>query len=131
MAEPLQERIARAAEQSVGRAVGFGALGIGCTVLGLSGFPILALRSGAALTALMAAILMLKAHAAPRHPHRRTEVWLILDRPAELRPELAQTLIGDALRAVLERYARLSALAAGGLWLASVVARLAGIPSGF
>lgn len=127
MAEPLQERIVRAAEQSVGRAVGFGALGIGCTVLGLSGFPVLALGSGAVLTALMAAILMLKAYAAPRRPHRRTEVWLMLDRPAGLRPEVAQALIGDALRSAFVRYARWSAMVAGGFWLASLVARVMGL----
>lgn len=131
MADELGQRIAQAAELSVGRAVGFGALGIGCTVLGLSGFPLLALRSGAVLTGLMAAILLLKGAAATRRPYRRTEVWLILDRPRDLPPERAQSLIGTALRLAFERYARWSAAVAAGFWALSLLARwLLGMPAG-
>lgn len=112
--------IARAAERSVGRAVGFGTLAIACTVLGLAGFPLLALRTGAALSLMMAAILWLKALAAPTRPYRRTEAWLLLE-PAEHPPaHLAQGLIGGSLRRVLERYARIATLAATGFWLTSL-----------
>jgi hypothetical protein len=112
--------IRRPAERSVGRAVAFGALAIGCIVLGLAGYPLLALRA-AALTLLMAAILALKALAAPTRPYRRTEVWLLLE-PAEQPPaHSAQRLVGGSLKRVLERYARITALAAAGLWLAGAI----------
>jgi hypothetical protein len=117
------DAIDRAAEQSVGRAVAFAALGIGCSMLGLAGYPVMALRCGAVLTALMATILLIKAMAAPRRPHRRTEVWLLLDRPPDLPPERAQQLIGEALRRVFERYARWSATTALGFWAASLLLR--------
>mgnify|MGYP005848291151 CR=1 FL=1 len=114
----------RAAELSVGRAVGFGALAVGCVVLGLAAFPVLALRSGAALTMMMAAILLLKARQAPARPFKRTEVWLILGRPEHLPPSLAQRLIGTALHDVLTRYGHWSAGIAVAFWLASLVWRL-------
>jgi hypothetical protein len=117
--------IARAAEQSVGRAVGFGALGIGCVVLGLAGYPVMALRAGAALTLMMAAILLLKALAAPTRPYRRTELWLLLEVPDQPPADRAQHLVGAALRRVLERYARIAAFTAAGFWLASLTWLLA------
>lgn len=124
MIDDAPGEVRRAAEVSVGRAVGFGALAIGCVVLGLAAFPVLALRSGAALTMLMAAILLLKAQQAPARPFKRTEVWLILGRPDGLSPSLAQRLIGTALRDVLQRYAGWSAAVAVLFWLASLAWRL-------
>jgi hypothetical protein len=124
LADDAPGEVRRAAEISVGRAVGFGALAIGCVVLGLASFPVLALRSGAALTMLMAAILLLHALRAPARPFRRTEVWLILGRPQRLSPALAQRLIGTTLRDVLQRYAGWSAGVAVLLWLASLAWRV-------
>ena len=113
--------VERAAEQSVARGVGFGALAIALVVAGLAGYPQLALRSGAALALLMWAILRLKALRAPRRPYKRTEVWLLLDPRPAWAAEVAQRLIGEALQRTLERYARYVLAAAVGLWLASVV----------
>ena len=113
--------VERAAEQSVARGVGFGALAIALVVAGLAGYPQLALRSGAALALLMWAILRLKALRAPRRPYKRTEVWLLLDPRPAWPAEVAQRLIGEALRRTLERYARFVLVAAIGLWLASLV----------
>jgi hypothetical protein len=124
LADDAPGEVRRAAEISVGRAVGFGALAIGCVVLGLAAYPVLALRSGAALTMLMAAILLLKALRAPARPFRRTEVWLILGRPERLSPSLAQRLIGRALQDVLERYAGRAAGIALLFWLASLAWRV-------
>jgi hypothetical protein len=112
--------ITRAAERSVGRAVGFGALAIGCVVVGLAGYPLTALRAGATLTLLMAAVLLLKALAAPTRPYRRTELWLLLEPPEQPPAELAQRLVGGTLRRVLERYARIAALTAFAFWLTSL-----------
>jgi hypothetical protein len=120
LADDLPGEVRRAAETSVGRAVGFGALAIGCVILGLGGYPVLALRVGAACTMLMAVILLLKALQAPSRPFRRTEVWLLLDRPHWIAPQLAQRLIGGALRETFRRYAGWSAGVAIGLWLASL-----------
>ena len=92
--------------ESVARGVGFGALAIGLVVAGLAGYPLLALRTGAALTLLMWAILRLKALRAPRHPYKRTEVWLLLDPRPDWPAEMAQRLIGGALQRTLERFAR-------------------------
>jgi hypothetical protein len=114
------ERIQFAAELSIGRAVAFGALAIGTTVLGLIFEPALALKAGGTLTLLMAAILQLKGERAPLRPYRSTEVWLILDRQLGLPDEQAQRIVGAALNGVYERYARISAVVALGLWLLSV-----------
>ena len=113
--------VERAVEQSVARGVGFGALAIALVVAGLAGYPQLALRSGAVLALLMWAILRLKALRAPRRPYKRTEVWLLLDPRPAWPAEVAQRLIGEALRRTLERYARFVLVAAIGLWLASLV----------
>jgi hypothetical protein len=113
--------VERAAEQSVARGVGFGALAIALVVAGLGGYPQLALRSGAVLALLMWAILRLKALRAPRRPYKRTEVWLLLDPRPAWPEEVAQRLIGEALRRTLDRYARFVLVAAIGLWLASLM----------
>jgi hypothetical protein len=113
--------VERAAEQSVARGVGFGALAVALVVAGLAGYPQLALRSGAALALLMWAVLRLKALRARRHPYKRTEVWLLLEPRPNWPAEVAQRLIGEALQRTLERYARLVLVAAIGLWAASVV----------
>ena len=69
------DRIQVAAEISIGRAVGFGALAIGTGMVGLVFDPVLAFKTGGALTLLMAAILQLKAERARSQPYRSTEVW--------------------------------------------------------
>ncbi len=121
MREDLPAHIRVAAETSVGRAAGFAALAIGCVVLALSSYSLLALRTGAVLSLLAAAIFYQRALAAPERPYRRTEIWLILDRPRNLPEELAQRLIGETLRSTLERYARWYAVAAAGFWLVSLI----------
>lgn len=117
--------IRRAAERSVGRGVAFSALGIACTMLGLAAYPPLALGTGAVLTLLVAAVLRLKALAAPTRPYRRTELWLLLG-PGEQPPAiLAQRLVGATLSRVLDRYAGRAAATAVAFWLASLLLRLA------
>ncbi len=117
-------RIEQAAEISVGRAVGFGALAIVTVVLGLIFAPVMALKTGGALTLLMAAVLQLKAERAPVQPYRSTEVWLILDQRLGMPDEHAQRIVGHTLRAVYLRYALASAAVAGGLWLLGLAFQL-------
>jgi hypothetical protein len=111
------DRIQVAAEISIGRAVGFGALAVGTVVLGLVFEPALALKTGSALTLLMAVILLLKAEQARSRPYRRTEVWLILDKQLGLPEDRAQRMVGQVLHDTYHRYARYCLAAAVGLWL--------------
>lgn len=118
------DRIESAAEISIGRAVGFGALAIATTVLGLIFEPALALKTGGAATLLMAAILQLKAQQAPSKPYRSTELWLILDRRLGLPDDQAQRIVGTVLSATYRRYAGFSVVAAVGMWLLGLAFQL-------
>jgi hypothetical protein len=111
------DRIQVAAEISIGRAVGFGALAIGTVVLGLIFNPVLALKTGGALTLLMASIIQLKAERARIQPYRSTEVWLLLDKQLGLPEDHAQRIVSAVLRSVYDRYAQASLAVAAGLWL--------------
>lgn len=111
------DRIQFAAETSIGRAVGFGALAIATVVFGLVFDPVLAFKTGGALTLLMAAILQLKAELARSQPYRSTEVWLLLDRQLDLPDAHAQRIVSTVLRSVYQRYARASFAVAVGSWM--------------
>jgi hypothetical protein len=117
--------IENAAELSVGRGVGFAGLGIAVAVAGLSFDVLMALRTAASLTLLVAAILALKASRAESTSYRRTEVWLLLDPRPALSPDQAQRLVGSALRATLERYAGRTFIVAVVMWAVSVIINLA------
>ena len=120
------DRIQVAAEISIGRAVGFGALAIGTVVLGLIFDPVLALKTGGALTLLMAAIILIKAERARFQPYRSTEVWLLLDKRLGLPDEHAQRIVSSVLRSTYHRYAQVSIAVAVGLWLLGFVLQLIG-----
>ncbi|MFZ1431395.1 MAG: hypothetical protein WAS21_32125 [Geminicoccaceae bacterium] len=119
--------VEQAAIESVARGVGYGALAICLVVVGLAGYPLLALKSGAALTLLMWAILRLKALRAPRQPYRRTEVWLLLEPRPDWSSEVAQRLIGGALQRTLERFARPVLAVALTLWCLSLASSFLGL----
>jgi hypothetical protein len=119
-------QIDTAAEISVGRAVGFGALAIATVVLGLIFEPVIAFKTGAALTLLMAAVLRLKAERALSKPYRSTEVWLILDKRLGLPDDHAQRIVSAALRSVYDRYAGASTAVAVGLWLLGLALQMIG-----
>jgi hypothetical protein len=118
------DRIQAAAELSIGRAVAFGALAVGTVVLGLIGWPALALKTGSALTLLMAVILLLKSEQARSRPYRRTEVWLILDRRLGLPEDRAQIMVSQVLYDTYHRYARCCLAVAVGLWLLGLAFQL-------
>ena len=115
----------RAAEISVGRAVGFAALAITVTMAGLAFDPPLAFATGALLALLLAAVLELKARLAPNFPYRRTEAWLMLHPAPSWTPETAQRIVGRVMAVTFRRYARLALVAAFGLWAIGLLARLA------
>ena len=111
------DRIRAAAELSVGRAVGFGALAVGTVVLGLIFEPVLALKTGGPLTLLMTVILLLKSAQARSQPYQLTEVWLILDKRLGLPEDRAQRMVSQVLHDTYDRYARCCLPVAVGLWL--------------
>lgn len=118
------DRIQVAAEISIGRAVGFGALAIATVVLGLIFDPALALKTGGALTLLMAAVIQLKAERARFQPYRSTEVWLILEKRLGLPDDHAQRIVSTVLRSTYHRYAKASFAVAVGLWLLGLTFQL-------
>jgi multisubunit Na+/H+ antiporter MnhB subunit len=106
--EPLE----RAANLSVARACGFGALAILCFMVGFSYQPMLSARIGGSMALLTCAILLIKAWLAPTTPYKSTETWLMLGQEDRPPAETAQQLIGETLRRVFLDYARFSALVA-------------------
>lgn len=115
------DRIRRYAWESVGRACGFGALAVFTTMVGTAALPVLAAKVGAVGSALMGAILLLKAANAPAKPYRKTELWILLDRDHGLPEAHAQRILMGTLRDCYLASARVSATAAVGLWLAGLV----------
>lgn len=111
------DRIRRHAWESVARACGFGALAIFTAAVGAAALPALAAKIGAAGAALMGAILLLKAANALSTPYRKTELWVLLDRDHGLPEAHAQRILMGALKDCYLASARISAVAAAGLWL--------------
>jgi hypothetical protein len=109
------EPIERMAEQSVGRAYGFGLLAIGCFVLAFSFLPHLAAKFGGTAALLMSVIFLVKGLLAPRLSYRRTETWILLEKDERPQPEIAQAIIGNVLRATFFHFAQLSALLSAGM----------------
>ena len=120
------EAIENAAYVSVGRACGFAGLAVFCLVWGLSFEPVLAASSGGALCLFVALILVFYAWRAPQRSYKRTELWLILEKQKRPPAEVAQQVIGEALRETYIRFARQAAIIAFVLLLVSLVLRLDG-----
>ncbi len=114
------DEIEKLADLSIKRGCAFGTLAISTLMTGLSGMPLIALKSGAISFTMMAAILALRAHLARRGNCRRTEVWAMLG--PDRRPPLpqAQRLIGDILYRTYWRYTELAAGVALLIWLIAI-----------
>lgn len=121
------DRIRELAQFSIGRACLFGLLAIVTFMLGLIGWPDLAMRSGAILFLMTAAILMLKAAQAPARNYRRTEVWILLGKRHDLPEARAQAIFGEVLRSTYIRFARITVAASGVLWICDLAVRLTGL----
>jgi hypothetical protein len=93
------------AETCVARGCGFAALAIVTFMVGLSWDLGLACQVGGLLTLLVCAVLIAKAWRALFRPVRKTELWQMLDRGDRLRPQVAQRVIGVALRHCYLRFA--------------------------
>lgn len=115
------EPIENAAFASVGRAVGFAGLAIAFLMLGLSHDVLLSLKAGAALSACIALFLYLRSASARDRPYTRTEVWLMLKNSRFCPPaQLAQQIIGQALKDAYSWFARFVAYIAAGLSISAI-----------
>ncbi len=96
---------------SVSRACGFACLAIFCFMIGMAGYPLVALKSGAVFMMLSAGVLAVKAQRSPIKPYKHTELWVLLAPEERPDPRFAQQLIGLTLRDVFLRFAGYFALA--------------------
>lgn len=119
--EPFDQRVRRLVVHSIGRGCFFAALAIWCVMIGLISQPSQALRAGAILSLLVSCTLLLKGQTARERPFKRTEVWILLDRKLEVSPDIAQRLIGNALRETYLRYAAYAGLFAAGFLLLALL----------
>ena len=115
------EKFREIALMCVGRAVMFGALAIGCIMVGFSFSPVSAFRSGALATLLMATVLMWKAMASTRQNPKTTEVWLYLDETSRPLDQHARFVFATVMREVYGRYAQFALLTACALFAISLV----------
>jgi len=90
---------------SVSRACGFACLAIFCFMIGMAGYPLVALKSGAVFMMLSAGVLAVKAQRSPIKPYKHTELWVLLAPEERPDPRFAQQLIGLTLRDVFLRFA--------------------------
>jgi hypothetical protein len=114
-------RIEALAEVSVARGCGFAGLAILTLMLGLSWDFALACKVGGLLTLFVCLVLAAKAGLALRRPVRNTELWMLLERRDRPHPELAQSILGQALRTCYLRFALNAALLAVALLSTSLV----------
>jgi hypothetical protein len=96
---------------SVSRACGFACLAIFCFMIGMAGYPLVALKSGAVFMMLSAGVLAVKAQRSPIKPYKHTELWVLLAPEERPDPRFAQQLIGLTLRDVFLRFSGYFALA--------------------
>jgi hypothetical protein len=100
-------RLWELAHHSVARGSGFALLAIFCTMIGLAGFPAVALKTGGVCLMLGAGVLALKASRSDLTPYKRTELWLLLEPHERPSGSMAQTVIARARRDAFVRYALL------------------------
>lgn len=124
------QRIRACARQSVGRGFLFALLAIVTAIAGMIGWPVSAMRMGALLCMIMAAVFALRAHRAPLRPYKRTETWVLLDRRHGLPEPRAQGAISGILTETYWRFAETSAALAVALWIALFAFALLGLQQG-
>lgn len=115
------DRIEYLADRIVQRGCGFALLAIGTVMLGLSYDLVLCLKSGAILEALHGSVLGVFAYRAPRCNHRSTELWVLLNKGADLPRNYPPEQLLEVLRKTYIRYAEFAAVAALGMSVAAGV----------
>ena len=104
------DRIEYLADVIVRRGCGFALLAICMVMLGLSYDLLLCLKSGAILEALHGSVLGLFAYNAPKWNHKSTELWVLLDKGADLPPNYPPEQLLEVLRKTYLRYAEMAGL---------------------
>jgi hypothetical protein len=102
------DRIEYLADVIVRRGCGFALLAICMVMLGLSHDLLLCLKSGAILEALHGSVLGLFAYNAPKWNHKSTELWVLLNKGADLPPNYPPELLLEVLRKTYLRYAEMA-----------------------
>ena len=102
------DRIEYLADVIVRRGCGFALLAICMVMLGLSYDLLLCLQSGAILEALHGSVLGLFAYNAPRWNHKSTELWVLLNKGADLPPTYPPEQLLEVLRKTYLRYAEMA-----------------------
>lgn len=91
-------RVEEMAVVCVGRGSGFAALGIATYMFALCWDPAVCFKSGGILTLVVTLVLILKALEARTKPHKRTELWVMLEPNERPHDAIAQKIIGTTLR---------------------------------
>jgi hypothetical protein len=115
------DRIEHLANSIVQRGVGFTLLAVGTVMLGLSYDLLLCFKTGAILEAIHGATLAVFAYKAPHRNHRSTELWVRLNKGADLPANYPPELLLEVLRRTYARYAELCAMAALGLTVCAAI----------
>lgn len=102
------DRIEYLADVIVRRGCGFALLAICMVMLGLSYDLLLCLKSGAILEALHGSVLRLFAYNTPRWNHKSTELWVLLNKGADLPPNYPPEQLLEVLRKTYLRYAEMA-----------------------
>lgn len=123
------DTIRELADHGIRRALAFAGLAVALTVLALTFDPVLALRTGAVLTAAVWAFLWFAALRAPHRDIRRTELWVMLsgaqgDAVRRLLRGNPQDLLGTLLRDRLLWHADRVAAVALGFWTVALLLAL-------
>lgn len=115
------DRIEYLADMIVRRGCAFALLAIGMVMLGLSYDLLLCLKSGAVLQALHGSVLGLFAYNAPRRNHRSTELWVLLNKGADLPPNYPPEQLLEVLRKTYLRYAEMAGVVTLALCIGAAV----------
>jgi multisubunit Na+/H+ antiporter MnhB subunit len=118
------DQIHRLAVLSVRRGCGFAGLAIATVMAGLMFDHALAFKSGAALTAIVAIVLLFRGIVAPRRNFRETEVWYLLPRDSRPPGDHGGRVINGILRDVYLQHAEWAAVIAVGLWLVPFIGQV-------
>ena len=121
------EHMRRIAYETVLRACGFASLAIFCTMVGMSFMPRLAFQAGGILTTIMAFVLILKAQEARTKDHRRTEMWLYLEKDERPPADYAQWASATVLRETYLTFALWTSAVAIAMWVVALGFGLAGL----
>ena len=121
------EHMRRIAYETVLRACGFASLAIFCVMIGMSFMPKLAFQAGGFLTIIMTAILVHKAYEARTKDHRRTEMWLYLEKHERPPASYAQWATATVMRETYLRFALWTSLVSIALWTIALILMLLGV----